>query len=755
MFREKKVVENIKGDRDIEKVLTELPHFTSSPNHHFQMVENGLGAGSCSYTGGFSLSDDGSSSVAPFDEFKNQKVSTHHIDQLLMDSGGPDYRHVRKNNICMLDELGFARELQNLHIGDRDEVCPNMKQSDIASDGFRILDRNVARIKPINGENYRSFEATSELSSNGGFSQSPLYGANMGLGERVKFGLGQRGCKLGDSMESYFTNNQSSALFSGPGYYNCAMNYPFEERNIRRGYDCYGNGIPIQNSCFLGPYFDDNSSKHFRTELKGNKEALNLQVCSKNMPFCKPYSDEILLRQCGMDSSGNVGLLMNSSQMYYPNQGLGVENVAYTSLKERMRTVGDSGVPQSVVMTNPRKLEAYGSEDTFIIPEKSLNGAIGKYDILKGLTKNCRIGSIMQNLREKRMELNGLVQPERICENGRSSLSYHQTVLQPSYDSLLEARGSIYLIAKDQHGCRFLQKKFDEGSSEDVQIIFNEIIDHVVELMMNPFGNYLIQKLLDVCDEDQRMGIVHMVTREPRELVRISLNTHGTRVVQKLIETLKTRKQIHLVILALEPGFLDLIKDLNGNHVVQRCLQCFSSEDNKFIFDAAAKLCVDIATHRHGCCVLQRCITHSKGEHQQKLIAEISANGLLLAQDPFGNYVVQYIIELNNASATSNLISQFEGHYVHLSMQKFSSHVVEKCLKCFEEGRSRIVHELLSVPHFERLLQDPFANYVIQCALEVTKGRLHDSLVAAVRPHTILRTNPYCKKIFSQGLFKK
>ncbi|CAL5418040.1 unnamed protein product [Camellia sinensis] len=88
-------------------------------------------------------------------------------------------------------------------------------------------------------------------------------------------------------------------------------------------------------------------------------------------------------------------------------------------------------------------------------------------------------------------------------------------------------------------------------------------------------------------------------------------------------------------------------------------------------------------------------------------------------------------------------------------MQKFSSHVVEKCLKHFEESRPRIIHELLSVPHFEQLLQDPFANYVIQSALEVSKGTLHASLVHAVRPHSILRTSPYCKKIFSHNLLKK
>lgn len=60
----------------------------------------------------------------------------------------------------------------------------------------------------------------------------------------------------------------------------------------------------------------------------------------------------------------------------------------------------------------------------------------------------------------------------------------------------------------------------------------------------------------------------------------------STRVVQKLIETVKTRQQISLIISALEPGFLALIKDLNGNHVVQRCLQCFTAEDSKVSYSS-------------------------------------------------------------------------------------------------------------------------------------------------------------------------
>ncbi|MCO5612695.1 hypothetical protein L7F22_066964 [Adiantum nelumboides] len=205
----------------------------------------------------------------------------------------------------------------------------------------------------------------------------------------------------------------------------------------------------------------------------------------------------------------------------------------------------------------------------------------------------------------------------------------------PYYSSLADIEGRIAAVAKDQHGCRFLQRKFDEGSREDVQKIFAEVLDDAVDLMVDPFGNYLIQKLLEVCTDDQRSGLLQSVTNKG-ELVNVSLNMHGTRAVQKLIETLKSHQHVAIVTASLRTGVVTLIKDLNGNHVIQRCLQHLSNEDNKFIFEAAARNCVEIATHRHGCCVLQRCIDHSTGVARQKLIWEIASNSLQLAQDSFG-----------------------------------------------------------------------------------------------------------------------
>ncbi len=51
------------------------------------------------------------------------------------------------------------------------------------------------------------------------------------------------------------------------------------------------------------------------------------------------------------------------------------------------------------------------------------------------------------------------------------------------------------------------------------------------------------------------------------------------------------------------------------------------------------------------------------------------------AQDAFGNYVVQYVLELGQVDASRAVIRVLAGQFAELSMQKFSSNVVEKCLK--------------------------------------------------------------------------
>lgn len=88
----------------------------------------------------------------------------------------------------------------------------------------------------------------------------------------------------------------------------------------------------------------------------------------------------------------------------------------------------------------------------------------------------------------------------------------------------------------------------------------------------------------------------------------------------------------------------------------------------------------------------------------------------------FSNYVLQHIVGLNIPKLTSLLVRQLQGNFASLSCNKYGSNVVEKCLnESGEDISTLIVLELITSPNSSLLLVDPYANFVIQSALKVSK----------------------------------
>lgn len=149
-----------------------------------------------------------------------------------------------------------------------------------------------------------------------------------------------------------------------------------------------------------------------------------------------------------------------------------------------------------------------------------------------------------------------------------------------------------YDFAKDQAGCRLLQKKIMDGSQEAIDEIYEKILPKFVELMNNPFGNYLCQKITEAVDESKLKLIIEEIKQE---VFSICCNAHGTRAIQKIIECAKSRELIEMIIDLLKDDVQELVEDINGNHVIQKILFTFKAPDNEFIFEAMIDKCREIA----------------------------------------------------------------------------------------------------------------------------------------------------------------
>jgi hypothetical protein len=56
---------------------------------------------------------------------------------------------------------------------------------------------------------------------------------------------------------------------------------------------------------------------------------------------------------------------------------------------------------------------------------------------------------------------------------------------------LEDLQGDIPSLCKDQHGCRYLQKKLEEGVPEHRDMIFRETFGHLADLMTGSFSRFV------------------------------------------------------------------------------------------------------------------------------------------------------------------------------------------------------------------------------------------------------------------------
>lgn len=324
--------------------------------------------------------------------------------------------------------------------------------------------------------------------------------------------------------------------------------------------------------------------------------------------------------------------------------------------------------------------------------------------------------------------------------------------------SIDEVKGRIYTLARTQAGCRILQKLL-EKNPDSFRLIFSELQEHFVTLVSDPFGHHLCLRLIDYIEESELREIV--LTSLKEDLVAVSLSVHGTRVIQKLLEMMQTPLELQIVQDAMSVYVIALAKDVYGMHVILRCLHRIPppSEDktqsgpsNQFIFDEITKNIVCVATHKHGCCVVQWCIDYATPKQRRKLVEVVVENSLELAQDAFGNYVVQQIMDPTHPEVLQKLVHHLQGSVNKLAVQKFSSIVIEKCLEYTESVQQmQIINELVNPTKLPRLLQDPYANYVIQKALSVTRQENFQKVVETIRPHLeTLSVTPFGKRIKTQ-----
>ena len=318
---------------------------------------------------------------------------------------------------------------------------------------------------------------------------------------------------------------------------------------------------------------------------------------------------------------------------------------------------------------------------------------------------------------------NNLINQNIITDNNNVNNNPEMPISKNKYGnmSISEITNQLFLIAKKQTGCRYLQKLISLNENDDLvnKYFYPKLYPtKLIELCNDLFGNYLVQKMIPYLNKDNLYSFTSLIIKH---LLKLCLNPHGTRVVQVYLEQIKLDNQLlTLFTNSLIPIMPRLINDLNGSFVLMHYATVVPYPNNDIIFDFLNKNIVKISVQSYSCSALQKCIDIGNEQQSQKLLENISEHSMFLILNQFGNYVIQFVISKNITSINDKILEGFIDNLIFLAKQKYSSNVIEKCFDyCSNKMKERIINQLSDERIIRDLLKDMYGNYVLQKTLSM------------------------------------
>ncbi|KAK2642041.1 hypothetical protein Ddye_023804 [Dipteronia dyeriana] len=306
-----------------------------------------------------------------------------------------------------------------------------------------------------------------------------------------------------------------------------------------------------------------------------------------------------------------------------------------------------------------------------------------------------------------------------------SSINHSKWSFRGSQANPLDSK--IFVLATSESGSKYLQELLlsSESDSRIADNIFYAVFGFLFEFMTDQFAHHVFIELISSTKYDRLQLItLKLASQSQRDLFLLaSSNNYGASSIKKLIKLLSISPLIADTVSTLSHLFEHLMITASGSSIILHCLQVLNIPQIELIYQAAMHNFYKVSCHQQGCFSMKNFIKEMSGPRKQQLLFLICQNSVALSKDPYGNFVVQEVIQLENPKFFELTCVALKGQFVDLSMMKFGSHVVEKIMKNNKfEGTNagHIVNEFLNSNRILKVAKDRFGNYVIQTALKET-----------------------------------
>ena len=369
---------------------------------------------------------------------------------------------------------------------------------------------------------------------------------------------------------------------------------------------------------------------------------------------------------------------------------------------------------------------------------QSLYTTLNKNDINNQINNFNNINTINFSELSSRTSIQSLNKNRNYNNYYKSKFNYcnnHNIKIKTKDEANKSINESWRIMLKDQKGSKYIQKKIEEKSPEFLNKLYEKIKNNLQEIMTDQYGNYVIQKFVEYCD---KKIISKMFSQISNTLYEISINNYGTRPVQKMIENLSlnmTTQDINIILGMTKGNVLELIKDINGNRVIQSIIQNFK---NKELLSPLYKEFNDNITEilrtKSGCCVFSKVILNITENDLNLIVDNIIKNFSEFINDEYGNISLKRLIKLNNENYNSKIFPCIKDSIIPLSCQKFSSNVIEACIDNNTSLKKNTIEKLIENDiTISKLITDQFGNYIIQKALQNSEQKDFDIIINIIK----------------------
>ena len=286
-------------------------------------------------------------------------------------------------------------------------------------------------------------------------------------------------------------------------------------------------------------------------------------------------------------------------------------------------------------------------------------------------------------------------------------------------------KGAFLNIIKNQKGSKIFQKYLKTTHCDILHQIFIELKPNLEEIITDFYANYFCKRFFTFLNQKDRIDFLYVIEKS---LVKLSSDGIGTYPIQTIIEHVGSKNEKNIIINALKDNIKELSFDAFGTHVLEKLLACFEEEYVTFIYNYIVDNFLELANNSNGICIVKKLLsfTHKKNLHD-KLKIIVKENALQLISHPFGNFVIQVVVECWNDY--NDILYLFDKKYYSLSLEKYASNVVERCIEKDENILSNYIEEIININKICEVMKSNYGNYVIQKAIKLAKGEYKKKLV--------------------------